>query len=130
MRILILDDDPDRHKGFAEKHPDDEIVHCTHFNQALDALRTAGPFDWAFLDHDLDLCQPRPDEYSGGGMYGGGKIAFDGHDFAFHLKKNPALCPPRILIHSWNPDGAKNMEAVLKHLPLKELVVRPFGQWD
>ncbi len=131
MKILILDDDQNRHDGFALRFPDHELTHCLRYAEGLDALTSKGPFDAAYLDHDLGDCVNDADYYEAGGMYCGGKTYFTGLDFAYFLRDHPSLCPRDVVIHSWNPDGAKNMEAVLRGTPgLRNLFRSPYGSWN
>lgn len=52
MRILILEDDTERHKKFRENLIGHKIVIVTQSNQAIKLLQ-AEKFEVLFLDHDL-----------------------------------------------------------------------------
>jgi DNA-binding NarL/FixJ family response regulator len=57
-------------------------------------------FDCAFLDHDMDF-----------GVPGGGDGRTVANYIALHL--DPKMYPSNIVIHSWNPEAAKEMKAIL-----------------
>lgn len=110
MRILILDDDPKRHIGLAQQYIGCDLVHCKKY---VDAQREAliGGFDLYHLDHDLGFLEG--DNYVDDGFR---VRELTGADFAqFIVKEVPReKWPPRIIIHSWNPAGARNMQAIFK----------------
>jgi CheY-like chemotaxis protein len=95
-RILVLDDEQYRHDGFARRFVGHDVTHARTVAEALDALR--GPrFDLAQLDHDLG---------SGDGT---------GRDVAEHIASMPRDLRPRVVVvHSFNPPGARLMVATLK----------------
>jgi CheY-like chemotaxis protein len=100
MKILILDDDVQRHEMFSNKLKYDEVKHTYTAKEAIDALQN-NTFDYCFLDHDL-----------------GGKVFFPsdpdtGMEVAVWLAANPKKQPRVIIIHSFNPVGATNMIGVL-----------------
>ena len=77
----------------------------THVNTAAAAIEAFQKriFDAAFLDHDL-----------------GGAVFVDswgdeptGYTVAKWLSQNPDRKPAQIFIHSYNPDGARNMHNLL-----------------
>ena len=96
-RVLILDDEQYRHDAFAVSFAGHELVHVRSASEAAEALR--GPrFDLAQLDHDL------------GGHWNG-----TGRDVAEHIAAMPAEARPRlVIVHSFNPPGARLMVATLK----------------
>jgi CheY-like chemotaxis protein len=100
MKILILDDDQNRHKIFAQKLIGHEVVH-TYTAMATIACLKNEYFDYVFLDHDL-----------------GGKVMVEsgegtGYQVAEWLSHNVKCQPTNIIIHSFNPAGAQNMKNVL-----------------
>lgn len=133
MRILVLDDDSIRHDVFRWRFSAHDVVHAYNYAAALDALRQQRPdrrFDLACLDHDLGDCDPDtanfyvdPESVPGST----GRVYMTGLDVAFFLRDHPHLCPPKVLIHSWNPDGAKNMEAVIRSIPGVEVTRKQYG---
>lgn len=125
-RILVIDDDPVRHAGFDLHFPAPvyEVVHAHTYSEGLDALRNKGPWDLACLDHDLGDLNNDADFIVGG--YGQ-PYFLTGLDLAIWLRDNLASCPRNILIHSWNPDGAKNMESVLRNIEGITVRVQPYS---
>lgn len=112
--ILVFDDMQERHNGFRHYLKGHGIKHAYDVNEAIEFMVlqecfTGKNFYCAFLDHDVGL------------------ESRTGHDLCIWLQRNPQFCPPRILIHSWNPSGAKHMEAVLlKISPTPYVVIRPY----
>ena len=102
MRILILDNDRERHRHFARKLINDTVVHVFSAKEAIIQLAHEKPFDAVFLDHDLgdagDL------EASGPGT---------GYEVAKWLAEHGDRCPPAVILHTFNPVGAQNMQALL-----------------
>ena len=125
MRVLILDDDPKRHEEFARRYCLSERRHVTTVDEAIAVLLAEPPFDVIQLDHDLE----------------------DGHYARQDLKNAPnrdntgyvvahAICEmagakrqKRVIVHSWNRDGAHWMLRLFveKGLPVE---YRPFGVWE
>lgn len=106
-RVLILDDDENRHLLFSEVIlPRAQRQHVWTANQAVKALRDSPPFDIVFLDHDLQLSEG----LVGIGSPGNGtQVAYF---IAHHLPRN--RYPRRIVIHSHNEEGTARMEALLR----------------
>ena len=101
-RILILEDDLERVQKFWANFAGNELVVCDNADDAIKLLK-AQEWDWLFLDHDL-----------------GGEIMVDhyandntGYRVAVWLEEYPEHKPERIVIHSFNPVGVKNMKAAL-----------------
>jgi len=111
MKILILDDDQNRHKIFAQKLIGHEVVH-TYTAMATIAHLKNDTFDYVFLDHDL-----------GGKVFveSGEKTGFQVAEWLSHNVKHQ---PTNIIIHSFNPVGAQNMKNVL---PNAQIIP---GAWD
>ena len=98
-KVLVLDDEPGRHKLFAEIFRDAEITQAWNQFEAECALspRCVDVFDVATLDHDL------------------GMNAGDGLAVARFIVAMPGERRPRqVLVHSSNPVGAKVMLETLK----------------
>lgn len=74
MRVLILDDDDERHQYFAEIYGGQEVVHVRKYSEALSALDSQRPFDVIQLDHDLGDFGPAE--------YGDGLREYTGLDVA------------------------------------------------
>lgn len=116
MRILIVDDDMERHAGFDSMLPQHDLVHVKNARDAfksISSITADDKFDAMFLDHDLGELQPPQfikDDYGAGGTR-----ELNGNDVARRVAELPApLRPKYVLIHSWNPSGAENMNATLQ----------------
>jgi CheY-like chemotaxis protein len=107
MIYLVLDDDPvrlGRFRGWLRGH---KVAFALDADAAIDALQAHGPFDVAFLDHDL----------------GPGAT---GRTVAEHIAAMPrARRPARVVIHSWNPRGAADMHAILQRAGV-DSAIAPF----
>ncbi len=113
-RILILDDDDTRHKQFAKKYIDEELIHVTVAAEAINYLEYGPDFDYVFLDHDL------------GGMQMVESGEDTGYEVAEWLANNPEYGPNiSVILHSLNPIGRKNMCNVLKKANIK-VIESPF----
>jgi CheY-like chemotaxis protein len=100
MRILILEDDAERHAKFRENLIGTHVVIVETAPEAIEKLQNES-WGLLFLDHDL-----------------GGKVYCpsdenSGFHVAEWLSKNTDRQPKTIIIHSFNPDGADAMKAVL-----------------
>ena len=102
MKILILDDDLNRHELFKLNYSGHELTHVCTAAAAIESM-TSNIFDVVFLDHDL-----------------GGRIYVDsfgeeqtGYTVAKWLGQNPDRKPRQIFIHSFNTVGARNMHNIL-----------------
>jgi len=100
MKILILDDDSVRQREFSRRLIGEDVAHTFTAKETIDQLKL-NIYDILFLDHDL-----------------GGKInvtSGEGTRFevAEWIKENPDRKPHHIIIHSYNPIGAKNMQQCL-----------------
>lgn len=98
MNILFLDDDASRTAAFLDRIPDAVAVQTAE--QVIAELPTRS-WDVVCLDHDL-----------GGEFFVDSGREDTGAGVARWIAENkPSI--GRIIIHSHNPDGAKNMEATL-----------------
>lgn len=114
-RILVLDDMEERHDGFRIRFDDCEVVSAYTISEFIAALGT-GKFSLICLDHDLGG-HPKADL--------AGKRHLTGVDAAILLTTRPdEEAPDAILVHSWNPSGAMEMEAILKDHFRDRVVVR------
>ena len=115
MKILILDDDLVRHQLFRDNfgYGLHDLTMVTTVDQTISKL-ALNNYDAVFLDHDLGGHQM---------VVSGGKEP-TGYDVAVWLKNNPDRCPETVIIHSFNPDGARKMKELL---PQAELVP---GLWN
>jgi len=113
MRILVLDDDPFRHKVFVQALHGHDITHVWTCEQAMNALiRCQVPFDLAYLDHDL-------------GEVDGQDGTFVANFIASGL--HMAKWPKRIVIHSWNDVGARRMHLIMHDAGLRRISRVPFS---
>jgi CheY-like chemotaxis protein len=117
-RVLVLDDDPERHDWFRRWYGslDYTAVHtATQAIQALDGAR----FDVIFLDHDLgDFATDRASGWTNS----------TGYDVVqFMVSELPeAKRPELVAIHSWNPAGAQRMQDALMASGIRA-ILRPFS---
>ncbi len=119
-RILFLDDNPERHAAFdLLVLGDDEVTHVRTADECRAALLGSEPFDQVWLDHDLG-------DFSAAGVEGH-YAAEDGSSLAewFRLHLPPERYPDRVLIHSWNPDGARRMGRLIAETGVR-VMLRPF----
>lgn len=116
MRILFLDDDRRRHELFREWAQAKGQMNVTHAYTADGAAEYMAENDYnlVFLDHDL------ADEHYGSGL---GERPGDGTGLARWMVDH-WRSSGRVVVHSWNPDGAGRMVALLA--PWKAVHV-PFG---
>lgn len=103
LRILILDDDKNRHSQFFNKYGAEYTITYTYDAKSCIKILEDEVFDVVFLDHDL-----------GGKTY----CASDensGYAVAKWLSENPDRCPSQCICHSLNPVGRKNICDILKN---------------
>ena len=120
MKVLFLDDDPERHKLFRIHYG--SVHDCTYvwsYNEAVNVLQTSSVFDEAWLDHDLSesaaIGKPKPGEKTGT------------HVAEFIAGMSSDTLPKKIIIHSFNPVGARRMSAILTRVyGYQDLTRRPF----
>ena len=113
-RILILDDDDIRHKQFAKKYKNEELVHVYIAAEAINYLEYGPKFDYIFLDHDL------------GGQQMVESGVDTGYEVAEWLSRNDEYKPRNsVILHSLNPVGRKNMCNVLKQANI-HVIESPF----
>jgi len=103
MKVLILEDDPQRQKYFAYwKLQNHQVTMANNVGEIISELEE-NEFDVLFLDHDL-----------GWNTYVNsfGKEE-TGYLVALWLAENPDKQPGTIVLHTLNPVGRENMKAVL-----------------
>ena len=128
MNILFLDDDETRHKFFTEwfysvKGDGDILISVRSAKECIDTLKNKGPFDLAFLDHDL------------GGEIFVTKVENTGYEVAlfiemiFQLNKETigTKIPKSVVVHSYNKQGADRMLNVLNKICEEYAHWHPFG---
>lgn len=122
MRILVLDDDDARHGYFAKQFIGHEVTHVHTYTECIQTLLDNDPFEVVFLDHDLndhgyrstadektDYVQRSLTRFSREGELDGRDVAEDMVRL-FPVEKRPY----QVVVHSWNPQGAKEMMSILK----------------
>lgn len=100
MKILILDDDPSRHKKFKQTFVGADVKSVTTVKDCIAELKH-NIWDAVFLDHDLGgkaFVNPAEEEETG-------------YHVARWLEQNPDRKPSTVVIHSLNYDGAQRMKS-------------------
>ena len=118
MKILFLDDMKARHDAFDDYAKGHDVSHAWTAEDAIRMLASES-FDAASLDHDLaDEHYSAP--YASPAM---GGTAHSGRAVAREIAR--AGAPMRVMVHSFNPDGSREMCQILKgHV---EIYKAPFG---
>jgi predicted O-methyltransferase YrrM len=118
MNIFVLDDDLEiRISWFQEAYKDHTLVYALDAVTALDILNKR-KFDLIFLDHDL-----------GGGFMQDSDYHNTGYQVAKGLLQT-INAETNVIIHSWNPDGAKRMADVLYEREKGRVLRQPFGRFS
>ena len=117
QRILVLDDNPQRLNVFAQWFKDHDVVLTNCYGDCIQAFLSNERFDLVHLDHDLNDFGNKSTMPS---MYGGGASELTGADVAWFIAYElpESKRPSKVVIHSWNPDGAKAMYDILSSLIL------------
>jgi len=116
MRLLMLEDDPERVKHFYEMFEDQCLVIVNSADDAISFVTTS-KFDAIFLDHDL-----------GGKTYVDSDNKNTGYQVAKVIPQSINSTTP-IIIHSWNGVGAKRMQNALKDQDAQVVHIL-FGNFD
>ena len=125
MRIFILEDDPNRivefHKWF-----DHHSIEVTYIHTCERVEEFQPPYDYLFLDHDLGGSQlgykhGRPLSLQEAEDCGLTFVKLIGEKLQRHQ-------PEGVIIHSYNPDGARNMALELRGWVKKHVATLPFGK--
>jgi hypothetical protein len=117
--ILILDDMEIRHKRFKEILQGHNLFHAYSFFDAQYIILNNN-IEMACLDHDLSDEDTETASFYYDGY--GRKHYYNGQDFAHWLSQQEDKVPPRIFIHSWNPEGATKMYFILScNLRVKQI---------
>jgi CheY-like chemotaxis protein len=105
-RFLFLDDQPERHKRFNEicAPLNVRVRGAWSAEDAIRALSSCEVFDCVWLDHDLG-------DY-GNYLYEPSTGLVVAQFIALHLPIEKL--PRNVIIHSWNPSGARAMERTLR----------------
>jgi CheY-like chemotaxis protein len=96
MRLLVLDDEQNRHDAFQQRCPCDELTHVFNVEEALNAVRCTR-FDVATLDYDLCAVS-------------------SGLEFVTQMITlvPPDNWPARVLVHTQNPAKGLRMTERLR----------------
>lgn len=109
MRILVVDDEPARHKIFLKRlSQGNNVTIVTNYHSAVRELNRTGRFDRVYLDYDLDEYTETAVEY---GQYSKHR---SGLDVAQYMASMPEAKKPReVIVHSLNASRAPIMMAEL-----------------
>jgi len=102
MKIMVLEDSPDRIARFQEALAGHEVTICQDVNVAKEFIKV-NKVEYMFLDHDL-----------GGLHHVESTEPNTGYAFVKFLVENKLAQDTSIVIHSMNYPGASNMFALLK----------------
>jgi DNA-binding response OmpR family regulator len=112
MKVLILEDDPERLEWFSENLKVEDVDVTDMAEDAMNFLKN-NVYDIIFLDHDL-----------GGAVYVDSSVFNTGFTVAKMIHETDNKNVP-VVIHSWNSQGAKMMKHVMT-LNKVENVYHPF----
>lgn len=112
-RILVLDDDETRHDIFSDALTGNIVTHVWTVDDACHELEAQDKFDLVYLDHDLNDHGVRSTMAS---TYG--EVELTGYDVALFIARrlDEAKRPNKVIVHSWNPPGARMMVACLREV--------------
>ncbi len=116
MKILILDDFQERHDKFKQQYIGCDLTHVYTATECMTALSKT-KYDIVQLDHDLEGYFVK-DFYAEENT--GTKVSEFIRD---SLDKD--MYPHRIIIHSWNPDGARRMQNNIREVGISVVYI-PF----
>ena len=98
-RFLFLDDNPKRHAHFKTLSIGCDVTYVWTAEECISVLSNEKSFDCVFLDHDLggkEFVEEEP-----------GSVSEVAKFIRDQLEKE--RYPNRIIVHSWNTEGAKRM---------------------
>lgn len=124
MKIFILEDDPGRVSQFIENsgNADVDVANTVELGMKI----WNPPYDLVLLDHDLGGEQPVKSTYKRTATERDYMSDNTGYDFVKWLVKHGNPKTDYIVVHSYNPDGAGNMLALLFKHQFKAMR-EPFG---
>lgn len=124
MRILILDDLEERHRIYQSIYNGHDVTSVNTYSAFVDALQDS-PWDLIHLDHDLGDFVTSPDTWVDGW---GSTREYTGLEAATRVcELDPELRPARVVVHSINPVGARNMMQTLTRAGI-DAIWEPFGE--
>lgn len=113
MNILILDDNPHRHKVLASRHPEaNNIVSCFTYDEFCNRLQTEKRWDLVYLDHDLGDFQENASTWVDG--WGHVREFTGAHAARDICELADERLPVHVTIQSVNPSGARAMLQMLE----------------
>lgn len=113
-RVFILEDDSMRVTKFIEAGIGLDLTIAKDKPTAL--RKFTPPYDYLFLDHDL-----------GERVFVSSDDDNTGAAFCRWLGKAPDRVQPTVIVHSYNPDGAKEMIRLLRDNGWENVLRIPFG---
>jgi CheY-like chemotaxis protein len=114
VKVLFLDDDPNKMEYAREYYNGDEFYGVETVEQAIRMLEENSPYDLVDLDHDL------------GGEYFAPSDEVSGYAVAEYISQMAKdKLPKKVVIHSFNSIGAKNMVNVLQGIV--PVIEQPFN---
>lgn len=116
-RILFIDDSPERVQLLRDG---EEIFYVRSSDEAAAWLQINGTPEIISFDHDLSLLH-----YGDGGGYGNPLREPNGHECAKWCVSKGYI-PKLVVVHSWNPDGAKRIARCFEGKQC-QVVVRMFN---
>lgn len=120
--ILILDDDPVRHRAYAKKYQDDKVIHAWTYTEFVAAYKSSD-WDIVHLDHDIGDNVRTPDTWTDGWGVTRIRTGRDAADFITSSHNRPK----KVVIHSINPVGSRAIMGVLRQADIP-VVWEPFNQ--
>lgn len=120
MRVLVLDDDDYRHFMFNIAFKNHYVKNVRNVAEAVEALKEE---TWDLVQLDHDLADVHYHELKAGKV---GELT--GMDVAVHIARymDREKLPTRVVVHSWNPPGAKAMVEILRDAGIS-VVYQPFN---
>lgn len=109
MKVFVLEDSTARIETFKKKLKGHDVYYFDNVKQAIQAIELLGPFDYYFIDHDLD-----------NKVYVDSEEENTGYQLAKYMAENGVPYETAI-VHSMNSVGAENIKNVLK-----DAVIVPF----
>lgn len=121
MKVLLLDDDPNKFDSLVSRNPSWEVVWVQRVSSFLHCARNY-KYDMIFMDHDLRCSEGYEPSL---GKWFPAMREFTGHDAVKMMASNPGKSAgTAVCIHSCNQMAADKMQCVLlecHHYPKVEI---------
>lgn len=133
-RVLVLDDMPERHEviGPMLRGLGHDVVEARSYAEAVEAL-SGKRFEEMWLDHDLEDFEiaDLDAEHAPHLVVPGERTGKTGTHVVEAICALPSSKAPRlVVIHSWNPEGARRMAAILSGFGIA-FSIQPFSpRWS